>query len=86
MKIVDFGIFGTNRGNYGEKSNAGSLKFMAPEILIGHNESTPKIDIWSLGIILYGLVLGDLPFRNSNKDELKKLIIEKEVVINEKKI
>ena len=55
---------------------------MPPEVLIGFNESTPKIDIWGLGIILHGLVLGFLPFRSSNKDELRKQIIEKEVVIN----
>jgi len=37
LKIVDFGIFGSTSGNSGEKINAGSLKFMAPEILLGHN-------------------------------------------------
>lgn len=70
MKIVDFGIFGSNRGSFGEKSKAGSLKFMAPELLIGHTESTPKLDIWSLGIILYAMVMGDLPFRNQDKEKL----------------
>lgn len=84
LKIVDFGIFGSNRGNQGEKSNAGSLKFMPPEVLIGYTEATPKIDVWSLGIILYGLVLGDLPFRSYDKDELKKMIIEKKISINKK--
>ena len=72
LKIVDFGIFGTARGNQGEKSNVGSLKYMPPEVLIGFNEATPKIDIWSLGIILHGLVLGYLPFSSSNKDDLRK--------------
>jgi serine/threonine protein kinase len=55
---VDFGIFGTNKGLSGEKINVGSLKYTPPECLIGFNESTPKIDIWSLGIILYGLIVG----------------------------
>jgi serine/threonine protein kinase len=81
LKIVDFGVFGSNRGNVGEKSNAGSLKYMPPEVLQGFNEATPKIDIWSLGIILHGLVLGYLPFSSSNKEELRKMIIEKEVTI-----
>jgi serine/threonine protein kinase len=67
-----------------EKVNAGSLKYMAPEVLIGHTESTPKIDVWSLGIILHGLVLGYLPYSSQNKDELKKLILEKDIVINRK--
>jgi hypothetical protein len=32
IKVVDFGIFGSNRGGVAEKSTAGSLKFMAPEL------------------------------------------------------
>ena len=32
IKVVDFGIFGSNRGGLAEKSTAGSLKFMAPEL------------------------------------------------------
>lgn len=86
MKVVDFGIFGTNKGNSGEKINVGSLKFSPPEVLIGYNESTPKIDIWSLGIILYGLVIGTVPFRSYDKDDLRKMIIEKEIEINSKEL
>ena len=35
IKVVDFGIFGSNRGGVPEKSTAGSLKFMAPELFQG---------------------------------------------------
>ena len=84
LKIVDFGIFGTNKVNNPEKSNAGSLKYMPPEVLIGYNESTPKIDVWALGIILYSLLMGNYPFRSSNREELKKQIIEKEIYFNKK--
>lgn len=52
---------------------------MAPEVLIGFNESTPKIDIWSIGIILHGLVLGFLPFSAENREDIKKQIKEKEI-------
>jgi serine/threonine protein kinase len=74
--VVDFGIFGSTQGINPEKVNAGSLKYMAPELLKGNTESSAAIDVWSLGIILHGLVLGFLPFRSSNKDELRKMIIE----------
>lgn len=73
LKIVDFGVFGSTAGaNNPEKSNAGSLKYMPPEVLIGFTESTPKIDVWALGIMLHALILGFFPFRSSNKEELKK--------------
>ena len=36
LKIVDFGIFGSTSGINPEKVQAGSLKYMAPELLQGH--------------------------------------------------
>lgn len=86
LKIVDFGIFGSASGNNPEKSNAGSLKYMAPEVLIGHTQSTAKLDVWSLGIILHGLLFGYLPFSSRDKDELKKLIIEKEINLKDHQV
>ena len=59
---------------------------MAPELFLGHHESTPKIDVWSLGVILHGLVLGELPFSYKNKDDIRKQILEREVVLNKKQI
>ena len=47
-----------------EKITAGSLKFMAPELLLGRTHSTPKIDVWSLGCILHAMILGEYPFSN----------------------
>ena len=68
VKIVDFGIFGTNVGRIAEKLTAGSLKFMSPELLQGRTESTPKIDIWALGCILHALILGEFPFAHSEPE------------------
>jgi serine/threonine protein kinase len=45
---------------------------MPPEVLIGFNESSPKIDVWALGIMLYALIMGTFPFKSSNKEELKR--------------
>ena len=36
LKVVDFGIFGSTSGVNPEKIHAGSLKYMAPEILLGY--------------------------------------------------
>jgi serine/threonine protein kinase len=57
---------------------------MSPEVLIGHNEATPKIDVWALGCLLYGMITGKLPFRSSDKDIMKKMIIEQQISINRK--
>lgn len=57
---------------------------MPPEVLIGYTESSPKIDVWALGIMLHTLILGYFPFRSSNREDLKRQIIEKEITINRK--
>ena len=72
VKVADFGIFGSTRGQEAERHNCGSLKYMAPEILRGRNESDPKIDVWSLGVMLYGMIMGDYPFYDQDKDALRR--------------
>jgi len=72
IKLCDFGIFGSNRGLSKEKSTAGSLKFMAPELLTGKTGSTPKIDIWSVGCMLHAMILGFYPFEADDREGLKK--------------
>ena len=62
-----------------EKINCGSLRFMAPELIKGNMESTTKIDIWSLGLMLHGLVLGFLPFNSQDVKELERQINQNEL-------
>lgn len=45
LKVVDFGIFGSLSGIRMENINRGSLRLMAPELLVGHTNLAPKIDI-----------------------------------------
>jgi serine/threonine protein kinase len=66
-----------------EKSNAGSLKFMAPEIFLGHTESTEKIDMWSLGCLLHAMILGEYPFSDSDKSKLKQQILIKVIDVSD---
>ncbi len=77
IKIIDFGVSGLFKG---EKSKAGSIKYMAPEVLSGDNtESRTYIDIWSLGCILYHLIVGEELFKG-NREEIKVINLEYIVV------
>ena len=47
----------------------GTPMYIAPEILSGVPYGT-KVDMWSLGVIAYVLLTGDVPFSNRNTEEL----------------
>lgn len=53
---------------------SGDIRFMAPETLYGNNEYGPAVDYWSIGVILYLLIVSKLPF-NISKDEKNSMKI-----------
>ena len=74
VKLSDFGLSRkVNPDNIDElaKSNVGTPLTKAPEIFF-NKEYTHKVDLWSLGIIMYQLLFkGVVPFQARNEKELK---------------
>ncbi len=64
VKILDFGLAKLKGANplTQESFAMGTVHYMSPEQGIGR-EVDPRSDIWSLGVVLYQLVSGELPFR-----------------------
>jgi len=76
IKVVDFGIAGFYSNQKGSESSAGSLRYMAPEVLNGRNKAAnPAIDVWSMGVILHTLLHGSLPFDGKNRKEIIEKIV-----------
>ncbi|PVU93654.1 hypothetical protein BB561_003128 [Smittium simulii] len=74
IKIIDFGL--SNLYSFRKKLNTfcGSLYFAAPELLQALDYFGPETDCWSLGIILYVLVCGKVPFDDITIPNLHKKI------------
>ncbi|KAF9109121.1 hypothetical protein BGX27_007970 [Mortierella sp. AM989] len=81
VKIVDFGVSEMfKKGNDMTKKSAGSPAFMAPELCRpDHGEVSGRAtDVWSMGVTLYCLRYGCLPYVSSSILEMQQLIREKE--------
>ena len=50
----------------------GTIYYIAPEVL--GQSYTEKCDIWSLGVILYFMITGDLPFDGQSEEEITEKI------------
>lgn len=71
LKLMDFGIVqATLDQNLTKQGNViGTISYMAPEI-IRQRKATTKSEIYSLGIVLYQMLTGKLPFVNSDINTL----------------
>ena len=49
-----------------KKTVCGTPNYIAPEILDSKNGHSYEVDIWSLGVIIYTLLIGKPPFEVTN--------------------
>jgi serine/threonine-protein kinase len=77
VKVIDFGVAKAKNRRAGETSTGvikGKIRFMAPEQVQGHAVDR-RADLWALGVCLYQLVTGELPFDDDGDiDVLRRLM------------
>ncbi|EON99073.1 putative camk camkl gin4 protein kinase protein [Phaeoacremonium minimum UCRPA7] len=71
VKVCDFGLAALHQNPQDKlRSGCGSPHYAAPELLRRRQYRGDKADNWSMGVILFAMVAGRLPFDQSNTDEM----------------
>ena len=75
IKIGDFGLAAKLRDSAEKKRTlCGTPNYIAPEVLQGRHGHSFEVDLWSIGVILYTMLIGKPPFETSNvKSTYKKI-------------
>lgn len=76
IKLIDFGLVAKPRGGMADHLDTccGSPAYAAPELISGFPYHGNEVDLWSMGVLLYALLCGFLPFDDENTFKLYKLI------------
>ncbi|XP_072094667.1 serine/threonine-protein kinase SIK2a isoform X1 [Mobula birostris] len=76
IKIADFGFANFYKPGEPLSTWCGSPPYAAPEVFEGLQYEGPLLDIWSLGVVLYVLVCGALPFDGPTLPLLRQRVLE----------
>jgi len=68
LKLIDFGLSAVLPHNHRLHEVTGTLQYMAPEVFSGQYDN--KCDVWSVGVILYLMLIGELPFDGDHEDQV----------------
>lgn len=74
VKIADFGLSNLYHGDEYLQTFCGSPLYASPEIVNGRPYRGPEVDTWSLGVLLYTMVHGTMPFDGNNHKALVQQI------------
>lgn len=76
LKISDFGLTKPKQDKFSTGTHLqGTISFMAPEMLTRDKTFDSRIEAWSLGIILYQMLIGKLPFNTKDQKKLARKIV-----------
>ena len=83
LKIIDFGLSNFFNGKKLLSTPCGSPCYASPEMVSGENYNGFYSDIWALGIILFAMTCGYLPFEDKDNEVLFQKIINCDIELPE---
>ncbi|CAG9824372.1 unnamed protein product [Phaedon cochleariae] len=77
LKLIDFGLCAKPEGGINNllQTSCGSPTYAAPELVLGKQYLGTEVDIWAMGVLLYTLLVGALPFDDNTIDCLYRKIL-----------
>lgn len=81
VKIIDFGLSNLYTPGDLMKTFCGSPTYASPELILRKEYLGPPVDVWSMGVVLFVLVCGYLPFDGHNFVELFNKILKAQYTI-----
>lgn len=81
VKICDFGVSKIIKKGEFIKEQCGTPAYLAPEIIMDTGYEGYYVDIWSLGVLLFAMLTGSVPFRAGNLEELHSSICKGEFTV-----
>ncbi|KAI5703787.1 hypothetical protein M8J75_016247 [Diaphorina citri] len=77
LKLIDFGLCAKPEGGLESQlqTSCGSPNYAAPEVIKGKQYYGSETDVWSMGVMLYALLCGFLPFDSDSIDQLYDKIL-----------
>ncbi|CAK9820806.1 Maternal embryonic leucine zipper kinase [Anthophora plagiata] len=77
LKLIDFGLCAKPKNGIEShlQTSCGSPTYAAPELILGRKYLGSEVDIWSMGVLLYALLCGFLPFDDNSIESLYRKIL-----------
>ena len=73
VKLIDFGLAQRYGKNQRFTDKVGTVYTMSPQVIKGDYDK--QADMWSIGVVTYMLLVGDMPFGGSTRKEMAKKIV-----------
>ena len=77
IKVIDFGLSKTSEDLLNMRTRIGTPYYVAPEVIIAASEGpySLKCDLWSVGVIVYFMLIGHPPFYEETDNKLFRKIV-----------
>ena len=83
LKLIDFGLSTKYTDDDLLDQPCGTVVYAAPEVLEGKEYHGMLADVWSSGIVLFGMIAGYLPFSDKDDEVNKQLVIKGQIAMPE---